>query len=74
VTAGDADKAMAVQASAYWVAFAKTGDPNGGGRVPWPPHDPAVDHVINFTNHGVLVGPDPLKRKLDLWASAWSKQ
>jgi para-nitrobenzyl esterase len=63
----DADKAMGVLASAYWVSFAKTGDPNGGGRPEWPRHDPAVDKVINFTNEGVVSGPDPLKARLDLW-------
>jgi len=48
------------------VSFAKTGDPNGGGRTQWPRHDPGVDKVINFTNTGVVVGPDPLKARLDV--------
>ena len=26
-----------------------------------------MDRVINFTNDGVVVGPDPLKARLDLW-------
>ncbi len=64
----DADKVMAATASGYWVDFAKTGNPNGGGRPEWPKHDPSVDRVINFTNDGVVVGPDPLKARLDLWA------
>ncbi len=68
-----ADKAMGDLASAYWVAFAKTGDPNGGGRPQWPRHDPAVDSLINFTNTGVVVGPDPLKPRLDLWQKVWSQ-
>jgi para-nitrobenzyl esterase len=63
----EADKAIGALASAYWVAFGKTGDPNGGGRPEWPRHDPAVDRVIDFTNAGVVVGPDPLKARLDLW-------
>ena len=63
----DADKAMAALGSAYWVAFGKTGDPNGGGRPEWPRHDPSMDRVINFTNDGAIVGPDPLKARLDLW-------
>jgi para-nitrobenzyl esterase len=33
------DKAMGQMASAYWVSFGKTGDPNGGGRPQWPKHD-----------------------------------
>jgi para-nitrobenzyl esterase len=61
------DKAMATVASAYWVAFAKTGDPNGAGRPEWPRHDPSVDRVIDFTDKGVVVGPDPVKQRVDLW-------
>ena len=37
----EADKAMGELASAYWVSFAKTGNPNGAGRPEWPRHDPA---------------------------------
>ena len=67
------DKKMAETASAYWVSFAKTGDPNGGNRPQWPRHDPAIDKLIDFTNNGVVVGPDPLKKRLDLWGKVWSK-
>ena len=67
------DKKMAETASAYWVSFAKTGDPNGGNRPQWPRHDPAVDKLIDFTNNGVVVGPDPLKSRLDLWRKVWSQ-
>ncbi|MBB3146700.1 para-nitrobenzyl esterase [Phyllobacterium trifolii] len=63
----NADKEMAKLASAYWVAFAKTGDPNGESRPAWPRHNPSVDSIINFTNGGIVVGPDPLKARLDLW-------
>jgi para-nitrobenzyl esterase len=67
------DRKMAELASAYWVSFAKTGDPNGANRPQWPRHDPAVDKLINFTNNGVVVGPDPLKERLDLWQKVWSQ-
>jgi len=60
------DKIMADTASAYWVQFAKTGDPNREGLPAWPKHDPANDRLLHFTNSGVVVGTDPLKRKLDL--------
>jgi para-nitrobenzyl esterase len=68
---GDADRAMGMLASAYWVSFGLTGDPNGSGRVEWPRHDPAVDRVITFTNDGVTVGPDLLKARLDLWQAVF---
>jgi para-nitrobenzyl esterase len=69
----DADKAMGVLASGYWVAFGKHGDPNGDDLPEWPRHDPSADRVINFTNDGVVVGPDPLKARLDLWKKVFDK-
>jgi para-nitrobenzyl esterase len=68
-----ADKAMGDLASAYWVQFAKTGDPNGGGRLVWPRYDPKVDRLVLFTNSGVIVGADPLKARLDLWERVWTQ-
>ena len=64
---------MSHLASAYWIAFAETGDPNGGGRPDRPPHDPAADRVIDFTNAGVVMGPDPLKARLDRWQKVWNQ-
>jgi para-nitrobenzyl esterase len=60
------DKIMTDRTSAYWVQFAKTGDPNGQGLPVWPKHDPATDRIIHFTNSGIVVGTDPLKPRLDL--------
>lgn len=68
----EADKGMGVLASSYWVAFAKTGDPNGNGRPEWPPYNASEDKVIDFTNDGVTIGPDPLKARLDLWKKVYS--
>jgi para-nitrobenzyl esterase len=65
------DKEMGDLASAYWVHFAKTGNPNGGGRPEWPLYDPSVDRLIHFTNSGVIIGTDPLKPRLDLWEHVW---
>jgi para-nitrobenzyl esterase len=61
------DKIMADTASAYWVQFAKVGDPNREGLPEWPRHNPAADRLLHFTNSGVVVGTDPLKPRLDLW-------
>jgi len=33
----------------------------------------AVDKLIDFTNNGVVVGPDPLKTRLDLRQKVWSR-
>ncbi|MBN8508904.1 MAG: carboxylesterase family protein [Burkholderiales bacterium] len=67
------DKAMAALTSAYWVGFARSGDPNGAGRPTWPKHDPAADRLLHFTNSGVIVGTDPLKERLDLWQRIGSR-
>lgn len=67
------DKAMADLASAYWVKFGQTGDPNGEARPLWPRYDPAVDRIIHFTNSGIIVGTDPLKARLDLWERVWKR-
>jgi para-nitrobenzyl esterase len=72
-TVSDSDRAMGGTASDYWTTFGLTGDPNGGGRPAWPRHDPAVDRVLNFTNDGVTVGPDPLRARLDLWQAVWEQ-
>ena len=66
-----ADKGMAETASAYWTAFGKTGDPDGANRPVWPQYQPGVDTILNFTNNGVVVGPDPIKAHLDLWQKVW---
>jgi para-nitrobenzyl esterase len=68
-----ADKKMGDIASAYWVTFAKRADPNGAGRPDWPRHRPGIDRIINFTNDGVVAGPDPIKPRLDLWENVWSQ-
>jgi para-nitrobenzyl esterase len=61
-----ADAALASAANAYWVAFAKTGDPNGAGRPNWPLYDAARDMLMNFTERGPVAEPDPWKTRLDL--------
>jgi para-nitrobenzyl esterase len=61
-----ADEAVAKTINAYWVAFAKTGDPNGPGRSNWPVYNAEQDVLANFTEKGVIVQPDPLRVQLDL--------
>ena len=45
VSAGD--KAMGALASAYWVSFAKIGDPNGEDRPQRPRHEAGVRKILN---------------------------
>jgi len=60
------DEAIAQAANAYWVAFAKTGDPNGKGRARWPEYKPGKDILLNFTDKGPVAEPDAWKARLDL--------
>jgi para-nitrobenzyl esterase len=63
------DAGLADTISAYWVAFAKTGDPNGEGRPSWPRYDER-DELINFTNDGPLAETTPDAAALDFIAAA----
>jgi para-nitrobenzyl esterase len=46
-------------------------NPNGDGHPQWPRHDPESDLIMNFTNDGAIMEPDPLHDRLDLWEKAW---
>jgi para-nitrobenzyl esterase len=61
-----ADEAVAKTISAYWVAFAKTGDPNGASRPTWSPYNSERDVLADFTEKGVVVQHDPLRARLDV--------
>jgi para-nitrobenzyl esterase len=51
---------------AYWVAFARTGNPGAAGGVRWPAYSAASDPLIEFGNDGVNVREGLLKPRLDL--------
>lgn len=63
---GPKDAPMADLMHAYWIAFARTGDPNGGGRPAWPAYSAAGDALMDFTDAGATVAPSFEKAKLDL--------
>jgi para-nitrobenzyl esterase len=66
------DAAAAAAANAYWINFAKSGDPNKPDpvAVAWPTYDPRADVILEFTNDGPKAGPDPWKTRLDLTEAA----
>lgn len=64
------DERAADLMSAYWVAFAKTGDPNGGKRPTWPLATPDA-RVFEFTNDGPVVGKQPNDPALDAIAARY---
>jgi para-nitrobenzyl esterase len=59
-------QALANTMSAYWVQFAKTGNPNKEGLPEWPAYDAAKDQYIEF-GEVVKAGQGLRKEKLDLW-------
>jgi len=66
------DEAIAAAANAYWVAFARTGDPNGDGRPRWPAYSEKDDVILDFAVTGPAAKPDPWKARLDLVEKAAS--
>lgn len=68
------DLAVAKITHAYWLNFAKTGNPNGNGvdgkPLPeWPVYD-AADQIMDITAEGTAVAkPDPWKARLDVTAA-----
>jgi para-nitrobenzyl esterase len=47
-TLTDTERKLSQIMSAYWVNFAKRGDPNGAGRPKWPTTDAANDVLLEF--------------------------
>ena len=60
------DQAMAETMSAYWAAFARSGDPNGSALPRWPAYTAETDLIMDFTAAGPVAGPDPRRIRLDL--------
>ena len=68
-------QALANVMSAYWVQFAKTGNPNKESLAEWPAYDSTKDQHIEF-GEVVKVGQGLRKEKLDFWdnfAAGWPK-
>jgi para-nitrobenzyl esterase len=68
--ASERDKAVARTIHAYWLNFAKTGDPNGAGLPHWPRYSAEKDELMLFDRDGAAKAvADPLKARLDLTAA-----
>lgn len=52
-----ADTAAARLVGDYWVAFARTGDPNGAGRAQWPAYDAKADMLLAVGSGGAAPAP-----------------
>ena len=59
------DVAASEVMSAYWLSFAKNGDPNGDGRVAWPAYTAKTDRLLEFENTGPIARKTPDAKVLD---------
>ena len=59
----DGDRAVAELVQSYWVNFARTGDPNGGGLPAWQPYR-GDGPVIWFGNGTARPGEVPANDRL----------
>jgi len=68
------DKALAKTMNAYWVNFAKTGNPNGKGLPKWPLYNSKTNEILDIQSDGKPVGKtDPRKARLDVIEKAVNK-
>lgn len=68
------DKEVAKIMNAYWVNFAKTGNPNGDGLPTWPVYERSKNEVFEFKEDGSASNTiDARKIRLDLIEEVFGK-
>jgi para-nitrobenzyl esterase len=71
LTAGtETDRRMADRVSAYWVRFAKTGNPNSPGAQEWPAYERTSDQLLEFGDK-IAVRTNFRKEQLDFIEKRW---
>jgi para-nitrobenzyl esterase len=69
----DTDRSLSKTMSAYWVRFAKTGDPNGAGMPQWPAYETSSDKHMELGDQ-VKAGHGLHKEACDLVERAWAEK
>jgi para-nitrobenzyl esterase len=64
------DQKLSAAMQAYWVAFARTGDPDSAGGPAWPRYTADNDAVLEFGDDGTQVREGFAKARLDLIEAA----
>lgn len=62
---GPNDAVQARTISGYWADFARTGNPNGGGRPDWPAFAASGGRIVDFTNKGAVAADVPRRAGLE---------
>ncbi|GAO30686.1 carboxylesterase/lipase family protein [Geofilum rubicundum] len=66
------DLELAKTMNAYWVNFAKTGNPNGEGLPDWPLYDTQKEEILDVELEGnAIAKPEPRKERLDVIEKAF---
>lgn len=63
----DTDERYSEMVSAYWVQFAKTGNPNGEGLPGWPAITPGNDLLLEFGQTEAIVHRDFREKRRAFW-------
>jgi para-nitrobenzyl esterase len=69
-----ADEKVSDQMRAYWVNFARTGDPNGEGLPTWPKYTPDKQAYVAFTANGVAVKTEMRRGFCGVFIESWKGQ
>lgn len=63
----DVDRAYADRVRAYWIQFARTGNPNVDGLPGWPALTPNTDLLLEFGQQQSIVRRDFQRERRDFW-------